>query len=93
MDQLLDNAFFVPVIGAVASVIILLLFLSSIRPSKAPPNAHLGLPIIGTYIEFAKNPVNFITQCLKKFGPVYTVPMMHKKLTFVLGPEAAAPFF
>jgi len=34
------------------------------RPSNAPPVATLGVPIVGTYIEFAKNPVNFIDQCL-----------------------------
>lgn len=67
--------------------------LFSTRPSNAPPNATLGIPIIGTYIEFAKNPVTFVSQCLDKFGPVFTVSMLHKKLTFLLGPEASGPFF
>ena len=63
------------------------------RPSNAPPRATLSWPIIGTYIEFAKNPVDFIDKCRKKFGNIYTVNMLHKKLTFLLGPEASAPFF
>lgn len=79
------------------AVIFFIFFISSLllsrRPKNAPPNAHLGLPVIGNYIEFAKNPVNFIDRCNKKYGPIFTVPMMHKKLTFVLGPETSAPFF
>ena len=80
---------------AVLGLIVLLyvLFGGSRRPSNAPPTASLGVPVVGTYIEFAKNPVDFVAQCLGKFGPVFTVPMLHKKLTFLLGPEASAPFF
>ena len=63
------------------------------RPKDAPPNAQIGIPLIGNYIEFAKNPVDFIAKCLDKFGPIYTVPMLHKNLTFLLGPEVSAPFF
>eukprot|EP00607_Mallomonas_marina_P009315 CAMPEP_0182417958 /NCGR_PEP_ID=MMETSP1167-20130531/2417_1 /TAXON_ID=2988 /ORGANISM="Mallomonas Sp, Strain CCMP3275" /LENGTH=459 /DNA_ID=CAMNT_0024591869 /DNA_START=172 /DNA_END=1551 /DNA_ORIENTATION=- len=63
------------------------------RPRNAPPNAHIGMPIIGTYLEIAKNPVSFIKQCYDKYGEVYTTPMMHKNLTFLIGPEASTPFF
>lgn len=63
------------------------------RPSNSPPNAHVGLPVIGNYVNFASNPVAFIDQCYKKFGPVFTVPMLHKNLTFLVGPEASTPFF
>jgi len=30
---------------------------------------------------------------LDKFGAIYTVPMLHKRLTFLLGPEVSAPFY
>eukprot|EP01041_Mallomonas_annulata_P010734 gene10734-22425_t len=63
------------------------------RPKNAPPDAYIGLPFIGNYIEFAKNPVDFMTRCLRSYGPVYTVPMLNKNLTFLIGPEAATPFF
>ena len=63
------------------------------RPKNAPPTASVGLPIIGNYIEFAKNPISFMHLGLKKHGPIFTVPMLHKKLTFLMGPEASAPFF
>ena len=35
--------------------------------------AGLGIPLIGTFIEFAKSPVGFIMEAYKKFGSVYTV--------------------
>lgn len=78
---------------AVLGLVVLWLATRSRRPADAPPTASLGVPVVGTYIEFAKNPVDFVAQCLGKFGPVFTVPMLHKKLTFLLGPEASAPFF
>lgn len=51
---------------AVAAVIILTLQLlsrvfSKKRTENAPPTAKIGIPFIGNYIEFAKNPVCFLT--------------------------------
>jgi sterol 14-demethylase len=77
---------------SIVFLVVNLLFVKK-RPKNAPPTASLGPPLIGTYIEFAKNPVAFVAQCQKKFGNVFTVPMLHKKLTFLLGPEVSAPFF
>lgn len=75
------------------TIIVLYMLLSNRRPKNAPPTARIGAPLVGNYIEFAKNPVTFIDQCYKKFGSIYTVPMLHKNLTFLLGPEVSAPFF
>jgi sterol 14-demethylase len=85
-------------IVAVVAVAILLAFvfmtfMKKKRPSNAPPNAQVGAPLIGNYIEFAKNPVTFASTCLEKFGNIFTVPMMGKNLTFLIGPEVSAPFF
>jgi sterol 14alpha-demethylase len=51
------------------------------------------MPLIGNYIEFAKNPVDFIAMCQKVKGDLFTVPMVGKNLTFLLGPECSAPFY
>lgn len=81
----------------VCSLLILVCFIvfsrSKKRPSNAPPLAYVGIPILGNYIEFAKNPINFINICRKKYGSIFTVPMLHKKLTFLVGPEVSTPFF
>jgi sterol 14-demethylase len=81
------------VIAAVIAVALLYVILPKKRPSNSPPIASIGVPLIGNYIEFATNPIDFIGKCYKKFGSVYTVPMLHKNLTFLLGPEASTPFF
>jgi len=85
------------VVGAFVVLIIIPTILFSLlgkrRPKNSPPLASIGVPFIGNYIEFAKNPVEFISNCLGKFGPIFTVKMLHKNLTFLLGPEVSAPFF
>lgn len=78
---------------AVLVIFLVSWFLGKRRPKNSPPTAHLGLPVIGSYIEFAKNPVNFMDQCVKKYGRIYTVPMLGKNLTFLIGPETSAPFY
>eukprot|EP01038_Epipyxis_sp_PR26KG_P007880 gene7880-10696_t len=81
--------------GAVAIVVVLIsfIFFNKKRHPNAPPIAKIGIPFLGNYIEFAKNPVDFVKVCFGKFGPIYTVPMLHKNLTFLIGPEVSAPFF
>ncbi len=83
------------VVLAVALVVVFaaLTLMQKKRPKNSPPLAHVGLPLIGNYVEFAKQPVAFIEKCFNKYGPCYTVPMLHKNLTFLIGPEISAPFF
>ena len=80
------------VIAVVLSVVIIWTMITR-RPKGSPPVVTVGIPLIGNFIEFAKNPVNFIDACLQKSGPIYTVQMLHKNLTFLLGPEVSTPFF
>ena len=46
-------------VAVVVGVTILLMIFSKSRPKNSPPIAKIGMPIIGNYIEFAKNPVSF----------------------------------
>jgi sterol 14alpha-demethylase len=82
-------------IGCVVLAIITFLFsfLWKRRPRNAPPNAHIGLPIIGNYVSFLSSPVEFIAKGLEKYGPIFTVQMVGQNLTFLLGPETSAPFY
>lgn len=70
-----------------------LYWVSTRRPKDSPPLAQFGLPIVGNALGFAKSPVNFIWQGYNTLGPVFTVPMLHKRLTFLIGPEASTPFY
>lgn len=79
--------------AAVVAFFVLYSLFSKKRAKGSPPIASIGIPLIGNYIEFAKNPVAFIEEARKKFGSIYTVPMLHKNLTFLLEPEVSAPFY
>eukprot|EP01082_Thalassiosira_pseudonana_P013748 g12135.t1 g12135 contig6:1290334-1292027(+) len=52
-----------------------------------------SLPVVGTIVEFGKSPVKMVQRCYEDYGPVFTVPFFHKRLTFLIGPEAQEPFF
>lgn len=81
---------------AVVGLTLLVLLNSLLRGKKdkdAPPTVALSFPVIGNYIEFAKGPMDLMYKCQEKYGNIFTVPMLHKRLTFVLGPEVSAPFF
>lgn len=78
---------------AVVAFLILYALFGKKRAKGTPPIASIGAPLIGNYIEFAKNPVEFIEKARQKFGSIYTVPMLHKNLTFLLEPEVSAPFY
>ncbi|KAK1748990.1 sterol 14alpha-demethylase [Skeletonema marinoi] len=84
------------------SVLSLLYAFFVLRPrtkggSSAPPTVTnspvSGLPVVGTIVEFGKSPVKMVQRCYEEYGPVFTVPFFHKRLTFLIGPEAQEPFF
>jgi sterol 14alpha-demethylase len=79
--------------AAVVAFFILYNMFSKKRPKGSPPIASIGIPFIGNYIEFASNPVTFVEKCRVKYGSIFTVPMLHKNLTFLLEPEVSAPFY
>ena len=37
--------------------------------------------------------MGFIADCYKSHGAIFTVPMMHKRLCFLIEPEVSAPFY
>lgn len=81
------------ILAAVLAAFGALVFLSQRRPKNSPPLANFGLPVIGNALGFASGPVAFIWKSYHAHGPVFTIPMLHKRLTFLLGPEASTPFY
>lgn len=98
MAVTLDNPV---VLMAGVPVLVLLLALILLRPRKGGANAPpmvtsspiVKIPLIGTALEFGKSPVKMVRRCYDEYGPVFTVPMMNKRLTFLIGPEAQEAFF
>ena len=87
-------AFAVPLVTALFGLFIYMIPRMKCR-SDSPPiiQSSVGVPLLGPCIEFGKSPVKMVRRCYDKYGPVFTVPMMHKRLTFLIGPEAQEPFF
>lgn len=67
----------------------------SVSPGKAPlpPSYNVGLPIIGNLLSFASNPLDLVWDAYATKGEVFTVRLLHKRLTFVIGPAACESFF
>ena len=61
--------------------------------SLPPPTYNVGLPIIGNIVAFAKNPLDLVWDGYAKKGEIFTVRLLHKRLTFLIGPAACETFF
>lgn len=59
--------------------------------SKLPPFDR-GLPFIGHAIGFGKHPLQYASDMYKKYGPVFTLEVLGKRLTFLVGPEVIILF-
>lgn len=60
---------------------------------KHPPVYKTGLPLIGPFISFAKNPVGTIRRAYEQEGNCFTMQMFNFKLTFLIGPGCHELFF
>jgi len=91
----MSNTLFI--VGAVLT----LLWYFLLRPRKggkdAPPTVVsspvVPIPIFGVMAEFFKSPNTMFKRCYRDVGPVFTIPMFFKRLTFLVGPEAQEIFF
>lgn len=77
-------------IGAVIAVILArwLLSFGGNRPPVLP-----ALPLIGGLLKFMKGPIPLIQEGYNKFGSVFTVNVLHMRITFLIGPEATTHFY
>ena len=60
---------------------------------KLPPVYKKGLPLIGPFLAFAKNPIGTIREAYEKEGNCFTMQMFNIKLTFLVGPGCHELFF
>jgi len=100
MELLTTFAATVPTWGVALLCIALLICLIAILPKKKsadnlPPiiSSNVHIPIVGPAIEFGKSPMKMVHRCYETYGSVFTVPILHKRLTFLVGPQAQEPFF
>lgn len=82
------------VLLAVAAVITLFVgrVVANRLPGKTPPILE-GFPYVGGLIKFSKGPWKVMDEGYTRFGEVFTVPVAHKRVTFLIGPDVAPHFF
>lgn len=74
-----------------ATMLVLRVFANALR-GKAPP-VDEGIPFVGGLIKFSKGPIELISEGYAKHGEVFTIPVLHKRITFLVGPHASPHFF
>mmetsp|Transcript_15100 Transcript_15100/g.19141 ORF Transcript_15100/g.19141 Transcript_15100/m.19141 type:complete len:496 (-) Transcript_15100:125-1612(-) len=66
------------------------------KQKDAPPmvlsSPVVKIPLIGQVLEFGLSPVKMTKRCYEQYGPVFTVPIANKRLTFLIGPDAQEAF-
>ncbi|XP_031489858.1 obtusifoliol 14-alpha demethylase-like [Nymphaea colorata] len=59
---------------------------------RTPPEVQ-AFPLIGGLLKFMKGPIIMIREEYNRLGNVFTVNLLNKKVTFLIGPEVSAHFF
>ncbi|KAL8138093.1 hypothetical protein V2J09_004094 [Rumex salicifolius] len=60
---------------------------------KLPPVVKTNLPVIGGLVRFLKGPIVMLREEYPKLGGVFTLNLVNKNITFLIGPEVSAHFF
>lgn len=78
----------------VATLAFIKLLLSSAGGGKKrlPPTIPAA-PLVGGLLRFMRGPIPMIREEYARLGSVFTVPILSRKITFLIGPEVSAHFF
>ena len=66
---------------------------SSDGSSHQPPQYATGLPLLGPFMAFAKDPLATVRDAQKQCGDVFTIRLLTEQVTFLIGPAPHAAFF
>nr|WAW38271.1 CYP51G1 [Plumbago zeylanica] len=66
---------------------------SSGKKKRIPPVVKAPWPIVGGLIRFLKGPIILLREEYQKLGSVFTLNLVNKNITFLIGPEVSAHFF
>ncbi|CAN6895801.1 unnamed protein product [Brassica oleracea] len=82
----------------VIAKLIFTFFTSSSKKKRLPPTLQAYPPLIGSLLRFLKGPIVMLRDEYPNLGSifrpcVFTVNLLHKKMTFLIGPEVSAHFF
>jgi hypothetical protein len=63
------------------------------RRRNLPPTVSCTVPFVGGLLKFVQGPIPLLRQQYKVLGSVFTVKILTRHITFLLGPEVSAHFF
>jgi len=75
-----------------AALAVALRILSNTFTGRKPP-VDEGIPFVGGLMKFSKGPWELMNEIYAKHGEVVTVPLLHKRMTFLFGPSVSPHFF
>ncbi|KAG0553878.1 hypothetical protein M758_12G048500 [Ceratodon purpureus] len=78
---------------AVAVVVGWLLLGWSRRGRSLPPVVSCVVPFVGGLLKFVKGPIPLLREQYQVLGSVFTVKILTRNITFLLGPEVSAHFY
>lgn len=58
-----------------------------------PPVVDTAVPFVGGLLKFIKGPVVLLREQYGRLGSVFTVKILTRNITFLVGPEVSAHFF
>lgn len=58
-----------------------------------PPVVDSAVPFVGGLLKFIKGPVPLLKEEYGRLGQVFTLQMLTRNVTFLIGPEVSAHFF
>ena len=79
--------------GLAVAVGVVVHALGALFGGRKPKVYSPGVPFLGTLMGFAKNPIDVIRAGHAKHGNVFSIRLLHKKMTFLVGPEVSSHFF
>ena len=85
----------VPMALTTVTILVFLLDQLSHGPLKArgsPPVIAVA-PVWGGMMEFLAGPMRLMKKAMPEYGEVFTVPVFHKRITFLIGPKVSEFFF
>ncbi|CAI0556340.1 unnamed protein product, partial [Linum tenue] len=69
------------------------LFMSRSGKRRLPPRVKQGIPVVGGLLRFLKGPIVMLREEYPKLGSVFTLNLVNRNITFLIGPEVSAHFF
>ncbi|KAG9123115.1 Lanosterol 14-alpha-demethylase [Ceratobasidium sp. 392] len=59
------------------------------RDPSLPPQVFHILPIIGSAIQYGRDPIGFLFSCREKYGDLFTFVLLGRRMTVALGPKGS----